>query len=80
MWARLVVGLFFLISMEKKYPEVIPVLLNNGMQCIGCHVATWETLEQAAQSHGIDIKQLLKDLNKEVEKNEPPRPKGRGIM
>ena len=48
----------------KKNPELINVLLKHGMQCIGCCVATWETLEQAAASHGINIDELIKELNK----------------
>lgn len=48
----------------KKHPASVNVMLEHGMHCVGCHVATWETLEQAAASHGINIKQLLKELNK----------------
>jgi hybrid cluster-associated redox disulfide protein len=40
--------------------------MKYGLHCIGCHVATWETLEQGAMAHGMDRKQLenmIKDLN-----------------
>lgn len=47
----------------KNYPGAIDVLLKAGMNCIGCHVATWETLEQAAQAHKLDVEELLKNLN-----------------
>lgn len=47
----------------KKYPDSVEVLLKNGMHCIGCHVATWETIEQAATGHGIDIDKLLEEVN-----------------
>ncbi len=50
----------------KKHPEVVETMLENGMHCVGCHIATWETLEQAAQGHGIDINNLLKELNKKI--------------
>ena len=46
-----------------KHPKSARILLKHGMPCLGCHVATWETLEQAAASHGIDVNQLLKELN-----------------
>ena len=35
----------------KKYPESVEVMLEHGLHCVGCHVATWETVEQAAQGH-----------------------------
>jgi|TARA_B100001964_G_C14045925_1_gene514774 hybrid cluster-associated redox disulfide protein len=50
----------------SKYPESAEVLLKYGLHCIGCHVATWETLEQGAMAHGMDNKKLddmLKELN-----------------
>lgn len=49
----------------KKYPSSIQVMLEHGLHCVGCHVATWETLEQGASSHGVDVDKLVKELNKE---------------
>ncbi len=49
-----------------KHPESADILMEYGLHCIGCSVATWETLEQGAMSHGIDGKRLnsmLKELN-----------------
>ena len=51
----------------SKYPESAEVLLKYGLHCIGCHVATWETLEQGASGHGIDVDKLVNDLNKKIE-------------
>ena len=51
-----------------KHPETIEVFLKHGLHCIGCHVAAFESLEQGAKAHGIDIKKLLEDLNKAIEK------------
>lgn len=39
------------------------VLLANGMPCVGCPGAASETLEEAADSHGIDLDKLLAALN-----------------
>ena len=52
----------------KKYPQSIEILLEHGLQCIGCHVATWETLEQGAKGHGIDVDKLVEDLNKKIKR------------
>jgi hybrid cluster-associated redox disulfide protein len=50
----------------KKYPNSVNIMLDHGMECVGCHVATWETLEQGAQGHGIDVDSLVKELNKKA--------------
>ena len=44
-------------------PEAVRILRENGMHCIGCAVSTSETLEQAAEVHGIDLQKLLDALN-----------------
>ncbi len=31
-----------------------------GLHCVGCHAATWETLENGAHKHGLGEEQLLK--------------------
>ena len=49
----------------RQYPETIPIFLNYGLHCIGCHVANWETIEQGAITHGItNFDSMLQDLNK----------------
>ena len=56
----------------EKYPKTAEVMLNYGLHCIGCHVATWETIEQGAYSHGMDKKMLNKmvsEMNKAAVKN-----------
>lgn len=39
--------------------NVIPVLLEIGMHCLGCPSAQGETLEEAAMVHGLDPKDLM---------------------
>ena len=48
----------------EKYPEKVDVLLSAGMHCIGCPASQAETLEEACMVHGIDVKDLLKEINK----------------
>lgn len=43
-------------------PEIGQVLSGIGMHCIGCPSARGETLEQAADVHGIDVDDLIEDL------------------
>ena len=48
----------------KNYPESIEILMSFGMGCVGCPSAQAETLEDAANVHGLDLNGLLEALNK----------------
>jgi hybrid cluster-associated redox disulfide protein len=39
--------------------NIIPVLLDMGMHCLGCPSAQAETLEEAAMVHGLDPVELM---------------------
>lgn len=41
----------------------VPILLNNGMHCLGCPSSSGESLEDACEVHGIDVDQVVKQLN-----------------
>lgn len=43
-------------------PEIGTVLTEIGMHCIGCPSARNETLEQAAEVHGMDADDLIEDI------------------
>lgn len=43
--------------------DIIPVLFEIGMHCIGCPSAQMETLEEAAMVHGIDVDVLMAKIN-----------------
>ncbi|MCQ2517543.1 MAG: DUF1858 domain-containing protein [Lachnospiraceae bacterium] len=43
--------------------NIIPILMDAGMHCIGCPSAQGETLEEAALVHGLDVDALLEKLN-----------------
>ncbi len=47
----------------REHPKTVPVFLRNGLSCIGCPMASMETVEQGALSHGIDVDRLMKELN-----------------
>lgn len=46
---------------------VVPILLNEGMHCIGCPASQGESLEEACMVHGLDADALAKKLNDFVE-------------
>lgn len=39
------------------------ILMQSGMHCVGCPSSQMESLEEAAQVHGMDVDQLISDLN-----------------
>jgi len=51
-----------------KHPETIEVFMKNGLHCVGCHVASYESVEDGALSHGIDVKKLIDELNNVISK------------
>lgn len=44
-------------------PEVARVLGRYHLGCIGCMGAMNETIEQGAIAHGLDVNDILRDLN-----------------
>ena len=44
--------------------EIIPILLEAGMHCVGCPSAQGESLEMAAMVHGLNAYELEARINK----------------
>jgi len=44
-------------------PKTAEVFMKHGMGCLGCAIASGETIEEAASVHGIDVDILLNELN-----------------
>lgn len=54
----------------KNYPNSIEVFFDFGMSCIGCPMASQETIEGGCASHGMSkekIDELIKKLNESIE-------------
>ena len=49
-----------LLSIDRG---VAVVLMNAGMHCIGCPSSIGESLEEACMVHGIEVVELLKNIN-----------------
>ncbi len=47
----------------QTYPETISVFTQYGVACLGCSGASYDNIEVGAKIHGIDVDQLLADLN-----------------
>jgi hybrid cluster-associated redox disulfide protein len=46
--------------------NIIPVLLDIGMHCLGCPSAQGETLEEAAMVHGLDPEDLMDRIYEQI--------------
>lgn len=47
----------------KIAPEKAPLFFEIGMHCLGCVMASGETVEEACAVHGVDADEFLKKLN-----------------
>jgi hybrid cluster-associated redox disulfide protein len=54
-----------------QYPETMMVFMKNGLHCVGCHVSSFESIEDGAKAHGIDVDALVDDLNRVISSRKP---------
>ncbi len=47
----------------QKHPEAREKLMGLGLGCVGCHFAAFDTLENGANIHGMDVDDILDELN-----------------
>ena len=47
----------------ENAPEKAEILLSVGMHCLGCPASQAETLEEACAVHGIDVEEVVEQLN-----------------
>lgn len=59
-----------IIEAVQKYPQIVEVFFEFGMGCLGCAAAHFETIEQGAMAHGMDVDALMAALNKAADKAE----------
>lgn len=50
----------------------VPIFFKNGLHCLGCVMASGETIEEACVVHGIDCDQLIFELNSFFEVKDLP--------
>lgn len=48
------------IKMDKTTASIF---FKNGMHCVGCPVASAESIKDAAAGHGVDAQILVDELN-----------------
>ena len=51
------------IQAIQSHPKAVEVLSRYDMGCVGCMGAAGETIEQGAIAHGVDVDELVRELN-----------------
>lgn len=51
----------------ENCPETMPAFMGIGMHCMGCALASGETLEQACYAHDVDPDEFLDTLQAYIE-------------
>ncbi|MCZ8548018.1 DUF1858 domain-containing protein [Mesorhizobium qingshengii] len=46
----------------RRWPLTIRVVIRSGMLCVGCPIASFHTVSDAAREHGLDVDSLRSDL------------------
>ena len=59
-----------IVEVIQNYPETLGVFMQYGMGCVGCALASFESVEEGALVHGLDVDQLVSDLNALVSEKE----------
>ncbi|MFH1238407.1 MAG: DUF1858 domain-containing protein [archaeon] len=61
-----------LITKDMTFAELIGLdskaarkLADRGLFCGGCPMAQFETIENGASAHGVDVDKLIKELNRD---------------
>ncbi|WP_243371708.1 DUF1858 domain-containing protein [Geotalea sp. SG265] len=47
----------------RLHPDVVKVLAKYNLGCVGCMGAQNESLEQGCNAHGLNVDDVVKDLN-----------------
>ena len=65
-----------LAEIMSSWPSTIRVFLDRRMHCVGCPIAPFHTLIDAADEHGLLIAQLVSDVEAQIgrERSEIARP------
>ncbi len=51
----------------QRWPTTIGVFIDLHMHCIGCPIATFHTLADAADEHGLSLDMLLTEISAAID-------------
>lgn len=53
----------------NAWPDTVSVVLNHGMYCVGCPIAGFHTVVDAAHEHAVDLETFATDLQGVIERS-----------
>lgn len=56
-----------IMEVVEKYPVAVQVFQRHGLGCVGCMIASGETLGEGIAAHGLDVEIILDEINKLIE-------------
>ncbi|MBZ4683885.1 MAG: hypothetical protein PWP46_1918 [Fusobacteriaceae bacterium] len=59
-----------ILEAVQKYPIIAQVFQRYGLGCIGCMVASGETLGEGISSHGLNADAVIAEINDIISKQE----------
>lgn len=51
----------------RRWPETIPVFFRHSMACVGCAMASFETLADVAAIYGLQLSRFLSELQQTIQ-------------
>lgn len=59
-----------ILEAARKYPVIGMVFRKYGLGCIGCMVASGETLGEGLEAHGLNADAIIAEINMFIEEAE----------
>lgn len=54
----------------SNWPQTVPVFMKHRMGCVGCTMASYETLSNAAEIYKLPLEGFIQDLQLAIEAEE----------
>lgn len=53
----------------QQYPVAVEVFQRHGLGCVGCMIASGETLGEGIAAHGLDPDMIIDEINQMIAAN-----------
>ena len=53
-------------TVVERYPQTVAVFVRHRLQCAGCCISAFHTIEDSAREYAVILEPLLRDLNRAV--------------